>query len=106
MTASCEVVFWRDIPAQVRARAGRERSSHPLSDRFQQAIDEAAMRAGKTGSDGYLEEWRTADPVEREGDPEEAAAALAAEIEKAYPPSRLQQLAANGGLEKAPSPKR
>jgi hypothetical protein len=104
MKASCEVVYWREIPAQVRARIGRERASHPLSDRFQQAIDEAAMRAGKTGTDGYLEEWRTSEPIEREGEPEAAAANLAAEIEKDYPPARLQKLAANGGLERSASP--
>ncbi len=99
MKTSCEIVYWRDIPAQVRARAGRERVSHPLSDRFQQAIDEAAMRAGKSGTDDYLEEWRTAAQAEREGGPAEAAAALAQEIEQAYSAERLRQLAANGGIE-------
>ncbi|HLB65879.1 MAG TPA: virulence factor [Anaerolineales bacterium] len=99
MKTTCEVVYWRDIPGQVRARVGRKRASRPLSDRFQQAIDEAAMRAGKTGSDAYLEEWRTSQSVEREGEPEAAAAELAQEIEKAYPPERLQKLAANGGME-------
>jgi hypothetical protein len=99
MTTSCEIVYWRDIPAQVRSRAGRQRLSLPLSDRFQQAIDEAAMRAGKSDADGYLEAWRTSDPFEREGEPEAAAAALAAEIETAYPPERLRRMAANGGTE-------
>jgi hypothetical protein len=99
MTTSCEIVYWRDIPAQVRSRAGRQRISLPLSDRFQQAIDEAAMRAGKSGSDDYLEAWRTSEPFEREGGPEAAATALAAEIEAAYPPERLRRMAANGGIE-------
>jgi hypothetical protein len=99
MTTSCEIVYWRDIPAQVRARAGRQRASLPLSDRFQQAIDEAAMRAGKSDADDYLEAWRTSDPVERDGEPEAAAAALAAEIEAAYTPERLRRMAANGGME-------
>lgn len=99
MKTSCEVVHWRDIPAQVRARAGRERVSHPLSGRFQQAIDEAAMRVGRTGTDDYLEEWRTSETIERDGDPEAAVAMLAQEIEKAYPLERLRRLAANGGME-------
>lgn len=53
------VIWWRDIPAQVRAKAGRARASAQLPDRFQEAIDAAAMRAGLIGTDAYLEEWRT-----------------------------------------------
>src|SRR3990170_1386325 len=54
-----QVVYWRQIPAQVKARQGNERASRPLSERFQQAIDEAAMRAGLSGTDAYLAAWRT-----------------------------------------------
>lgn len=52
------VIWWRDIPAQVTAREGRERAAAPLDLRFQEAIDAAAMRAGLIGTDAYLEEWR------------------------------------------------
>ena len=51
-------VFWRDIPAQVMAKRGRTTSKVHLSERFQVAIDRAAMRAGKGSSDAYLSEWR------------------------------------------------
>ena len=40
-------VYWRDIPAQVTAKAGRKTAKIQLTDRFQEAIDMAAMRAGK-----------------------------------------------------------
>lgn len=43
-------VFWRDIPAQVLVKRGRERGKTILSHRFQAAIDRAAMRAGKAGT--------------------------------------------------------
>ena len=52
------VIWWRDIPAQVTAKAGRRRAAVQLSERFQEAIDAAAMRAGLIGTDAYLEEWR------------------------------------------------
>jgi hypothetical protein len=94
-----QVVYWREIPAQVKARQGAERASQPLSDRFQQAIDEAAMRAGLSGTDAYLGEWRTADGDERSEPPAEAAALVAAELEATYPESRLAALAASGGVE-------
>ena len=50
--------FWRDIPSQVMTRKGRETRKVLLSPRFQEAIDRAAMRAGKGASDAYMSEWR------------------------------------------------
>jgi Virulence factor len=56
--AQLTTIYWRDIPAQVRARAGRDKVSIKLGERFQTAIDAAATRAGKTAADDYLAEWR------------------------------------------------
>lgn len=56
--AKLTIVYWRDIPAQVIGRAGRRTVKKQLSDRFQEAIDRAAMRAGRGSSDLYLSEWR------------------------------------------------
>lgn len=100
MASSYQIVYWRDIPAQVKAKSGRHRSSRPLTDRFQEAIDAAAMRAGLIGTDDYLAEWRTADGVEREGEPEAVAEAVAAELEAAYSDERLRTLVNNQGREK------
>lgn len=58
MAAKLITVYWRDIPAQVIAKKGRSSAKAMLSDRFQEAIDRAAMRAGKGGSDAYMSEWR------------------------------------------------
>ena len=52
------IIFWRDIPAQVKAKAGRERASAKLPDRFMVAVDAAATKAGKTSDDDYIAEWR------------------------------------------------
>ena len=94
-----QVVYWRQIPAQVKARQGNERASRPLSERFQQAIDEAAMRAGLSGTDAYLAEWRTSEGEERPGAPQAAAESMAGEVEKAYTGARLAALVANDGRE-------
>lgn len=91
-------IYWRDIPAQVTARAGRRKSSVQLADRFQIAIDRAAVVAGKHTTDDYLEEWRR-ETTPCAGDLSEAAAAAAAALEEAYPSERLRRLAANGGRE-------
>ena len=43
-------IFWRDIPSQVMVRKGRKTVRLMLAQRFQDAIDRAAMRAGKGSS--------------------------------------------------------
>jgi hypothetical protein len=93
------VVSWRDIPAQVIVKAGRRTAKRPLPDRFQEAIDRAAMRAGLRGEDAYLAEWRReASPC---GDDLEAEAdAAAARIEAEYPPERVRTLVEQGGAER------
>jgi hypothetical protein len=92
-----QVVFWRDIPAQVKARESGERAARALTSRFQEAIDVAAMRAGLTETDDYLGEWRATAWEPRDGSPEAVAERRAAEIEAEYSDERLRQLAENGG---------
>jgi hypothetical protein len=76
-----QIMYWHDIPLQVRAGGRRDRVSLELSERFQIAVDSAAMSAGLTGTDAYLDGFRWSDPQEREGTPDEVAAAVAAELE-------------------------
>ncbi len=76
-----QILYWGDIPSQVRARAGRERVSSALSERFQQAIDAAAMACGMAGSDDYTNQFAWGEAIEREGNPAEVAAAVCIEIE-------------------------
>ena len=75
-------ILWRDIPSQVLIKRGRDRGKYMLSARFQEAIDRAAMRAGKGGSDAYLEEWRrVTTSIEAEGVLTDIAEQLGREIE-------------------------
>ena len=65
MSVKKTLIYWRDIPSQVILQRGRTREKAMLSARFQEAIDRAAMRAGKGSSDAYLNEWdRRASRVE------------------------------------------
>lgn len=91
--AEYQITYWQEIPSMVTAREGRRnRASVELSQRFQVAIDEAAMRAGMTGTDAYLEQWRRSDWQEQPGTPEEVAASVAAELEADYSPERLRAM--------------
>ena len=60
------IVYWRDMPAQVIVGKGRRGVKRPLPERFEQAIDRAAMKSGMAGTDEYLSEWRKADPIQVE----------------------------------------
>jgi hypothetical protein len=91
------IVYWRDIPAQIIVGKGRRGSKVQLSERFEQAIDRAAMKTGAAGTDEYLAEWRKAPPYEAEGEPEDVAAREAARIEADYDKPRLMALIDNGG---------
>ena len=95
-------VYWRDIPSQVLIKRGRERGKYLLSHRFQAAIDRAAMRAGKGGSDAYLEEWRrVTTSIESDSSPHALAEALGRDIEQQFSDDDLARLVANKGFVKA-----
>ena len=92
------LVYWRDIPAQVIMQRGRTREKAQLSLRFQEAIDHAAIRAGKGGSDAYLAEWRQeSSACNSTGDLRELAEMEASRIEADFSDDRLLHLIRNHG---------
>jgi hypothetical protein len=91
------IVFWRDIPAQVIVGQGRRGSKVQLSERFEQAIDRAAMKAGARDTDSYLAEWRKAPPYAVDGEPMEVAKTEAERLESEYDTARLKALIDNHG---------
>jgi hypothetical protein len=94
--AELTIIYWRDIPAQVTATDGKRTARVQLTDRFQQAIDAAAMKAGLVGSAAYLDEWRR----ERRpcsGDLEQETTLEAERLEAAHPQDELQAIVRSGG---------
>lgn len=91
------VVYWRDIPAQVIVGKGRRGSKRQLEERFEQAIDRAAMKVNAKDADAYLAEWRKADPYTMEGDPDEIVEAEALRLEAEFDNERLKALIAKDG---------
>jgi len=99
--ARLTILYWRDIPAQVIVKAGRDNAKRQLSERFEKAIDRAAMRAQLRDTDSYLSEWRRAEPVDCGDDLEAEAEAAAQRLEMEYDENRLRALVSAGGLEQA-----
>jgi hypothetical protein len=98
--ASLQIVYWRDIPAQVIVKAGRKSvAKRELPLRFTEAIDMCAMRSGAAETDDYLAEWRRSDPVDVGDDLEAEAEKAAQDIETTYNKERLLALVKAGGHE-------
>ena len=95
--AKLTIVMWRDIPAQVIVKQGRNSAKRPLEERFEKAVDKAAMRAGLYGSDGYLSEWRR-DMTTCGDDIEAILETTVNQIQTDYTEERLAVLIAAGGI--------
>jgi hypothetical protein len=94
------IISWRDIPAQVNGGTGEQKHQRILPQRFQGAIDRAAMKAGKKTSGEYVQEWRrstVALPADFSGDYHAAVLAEAERIENEFPSARLKLWIETGG---------
>ncbi len=79
--AEYQILYWREIPAQIRVFEGRRPVSRPLSERFQLEIDRIAMEEGLEGSDDYLDQWQWTEKRERPGTAAQVLDALAQQLE-------------------------
>ena len=96
MPGTLTVIWWRDIPAQVIARDGRRAHKIVLRERFQEAIDKAAVKADRREMDAYLAEWRKV-PRGCGEDLEAEAQAEVDRLEAEYTNAVLKRLIASGG---------
>jgi len=95
--ADVTIVYWRDMPAQVIVGKGRGATKRKLPERFEQAIDRAAMKSGAAQSDAYLEGFRKAPPFPMDGVDIDIAEAQLARIDAEYDQERIKTLIANDG---------
>ncbi len=100
MMAQMQIVYWRDIPAQVIVKKSRrEQVKCILDERFEKAIDRAAMKAGADGTDDYLSEWRKSDPAECSDDLEQEAQKQKALLEAEWTVEKLSNTVKNDGYQ-------
>jgi hypothetical protein len=79
--ATYKVLYWQEIPSQVKAEDDEEEVTLPLSARFMERIDRLALQRGLHGSDDYLAQWKWSDEEERDGSAREVAEAVIAALE-------------------------
>ncbi len=83
--ARYQVLYWQDIPSQVKAWDDFDEAKVELAPRFAVRIDQEAQSQGLTSTDDFLGQWKWGEEQEREGTPEDVAAAVKNELEIANP---------------------
>jgi hypothetical protein len=79
--ATYKILYWQEVPSQIRAEDAEDDVTISLPQKFQEHIDRLAVQRGLQGSDDYLAQWRWGDEEEREGSAAEVAEQLKAELE-------------------------
>jgi len=82
--ATYQILYWHEIPVQVRAGRRQDRVSQSLPSRFQDAVDRVAMATKMTGTDAYLAGFQWGAKQERPGTPAEVVPLIIQELEAAY----------------------
>jgi len=80
-----QILFWQDIPSQVKAWDDFDEVKLELPLRFTARIDDSAQKQGLTKADDYLAQWKWSGEQEREGAAAEVAEAVKQELEAQFP---------------------
>jgi Virulence factor len=83
--AQYQILYWQDIPSQVKAWDDFDETKVELAPKFAALIDQTAQSKGLTGTDDYLSQWRWGDELEREGTAQEVADVVKKELEAGKP---------------------
>ncbi|MGB9032385.1 MAG: virulence factor [Acidobacteriaceae bacterium] len=79
--ATYKILYWQEIPMQIKAEDDADDVTLMLDERFMQQIDILAAKRGLQAADDYLAQWKWSEEEEREGSAREVAEALKAELE-------------------------
>jgi len=90
--ATYRILYWQEIPTQIRAEDGLDETTVMLDGRFMQYVDILAAKRGLQAEDDYLAQWKWSEPEGREGSASDVAEAVRAELEAIS----WQELVANG----------
>ena len=75
------ILYWQEIPTQIKAEDDAEDVSVMLDGKFMEYIDILAAKRGLQAADDYLAQWKWTEDAERAGSAREVAEALKAELE-------------------------
>lgn len=76
-----KVLYWQEIPTQVKADDGVDEVTVMLAPKFMAYVDVLAAKRGLQAADDYLAQWKWSEERERGGSAEEVAEAVRADLE-------------------------
>jgi len=76
-----KVLYWQEIPTQIKAEDDSDDATVMLDGRFMEQVDILAAKWGLQSSDDYLAQWKWSEEEERKGTAREVAEAVKAELE-------------------------
>lgn len=79
--ATYKILYWQEVPTQIKAEDESDDVTVMLDGRFMEHIDRLAAQRGLQAADDYLAQWKWSDEQEREGAAQDVAEALKAELE-------------------------
>jgi Virulence factor len=79
--ATYKILYWQEVPSQIRAEDDEDEINLPLDRRFQDRIDALATQLGLYDADDYLFHWKWSEAEERDGSAQSVAEAVKAELE-------------------------
>jgi len=79
--ARFKVLYWQEIPTQIKVEDDEDDLTVMLDDRFMKLIDVLAAKRGLQDADDYLAQWKWSDEEERGGSAAEVAKAVKVELE-------------------------
>lgn len=83
--ARYQILYWRGIPAQVKAWDDIDEVKREMPPRFTARIDREAQALGLTMTDDYLAQWRWGEELDREGEVQDVVDIIIHELETSYP---------------------
>jgi hypothetical protein len=79
--ATYKILYWQEIPSQIRVEDASDDVTISLPDKFQQRIDQLAAQRGLSEADDYLAQWQWSEEQDRDGTAQQVAEAVLAELE-------------------------
>ena len=83
MNTTYKILYWQEIPSQIKAEDERDEITLSLSPRFMERIDLLAAKRGLQGADDYLAQWQWSEEQQRSGAAQDVAEAVRIELEAA-----------------------
>jgi hypothetical protein len=76
-----KILYWQEVPSQIKAEDERDEVTLSLGPRFMERIDQLAAKRGLQSADDYLAQWQWSEEEQRAGAAEDVAEAVRAQLE-------------------------